>query len=47
MFMIAGIGTLVCGLINVLIPQARNYDVELQKKIVKRKGQENFSEESP
>ena len=46
MFMIAGIGTLVCGLINVLIPQARNYDVELQKKIVKRKGQENFSEES-
>ncbi len=38
MFMIAGIGTLVCGLINVLIPQARNYDVELQKKIVKRKG---------
>lgn len=47
MFMIAGIGTLVCGLINILIPQARNYDVELQKKIVKRKGQENFSEESP
>lgn len=46
MFMIAGIGTLVCGLINVLIPQARNYDVELQKKIVERKGQENFSEES-
>ncbi|MFQ9629205.1 MAG: MFS transporter [Enterococcus avium] len=47
MFMIAGIGTLVCGLINILIPQARNYDVELQKKIVERKGQENFSEESP
>ena len=47
MFMIAGIGTLVCGVLNVLIPQARNYDIELQKKIAERKRQENFSEESP
>lgn len=47
MFMIAGIGTLVCGVVNVLIPQARNYDIELQKKIAERKRQENFSEESP
>lgn len=46
MFMIAGIGTLVCGLINILIPQARNYDVELQKRIAERKRQESFSEES-
>jgi DHA3 family macrolide efflux protein-like MFS transporter len=46
MFMIAGIGTLVCGLINILIPQARNYDAELQKKLVKREGQVEFSEES-
>lgn len=46
-FMIAGIGTLVCGVVNVLIPQARNYDIELQKKIAERKRQENFSEESP
>ncbi|MGJ0773518.1 MFS transporter [Enterococcus avium] len=47
MFMIAGTGTLVCGVVNVLIPQARNYDIELQKKIAERKRQENFSEESP
>ena len=46
MFMIAGIGTLVCGLINILIPQARNYDIELQKKIAERKRQETISEES-
>ncbi|MFR3687718.1 MAG: MFS transporter, partial [Enterococcus sp.] len=46
MFMIAGIGTLVCGVVNVLIPQARNYDVELQKKIAERKRQETISEES-
>lgn len=32
MFIIAGIGTLACGLANLLIPDARNYDVQLQKR---------------
>lgn len=42
MFLIAGIGALICGAINLLIPQARNYDIELQKKLVERKREEEF-----
>ncbi|WP_321388936.1 MFS transporter [uncultured Enterococcus sp.] len=33
LFLIAGIGTLLCGLVNFLIPVARNYDKELQRKL--------------
>ncbi|MGX7244212.1 MFS transporter [Enterococcus quebecensis] len=39
MFVIAGIGALVCGVINFLIPVARNYDKELQKKLREEKEQ--------
>lgn len=42
MFLIAGIGALICGAINLLIPQARNYDIELQKKIIERKREEEL-----
>ncbi|WP_369669975.1 MFS transporter [Enterococcus lactis] len=42
MFLIAGIGTLLCGIILFLTPVARNYDKELQKKLVKEhREQEN------
>ncbi len=33
LFLIAGIGTLLCGLATFLLPQTRNYDKELQKKL--------------
>lgn len=42
MFLIAGIGALICGAINLLIPKARNYDIELQKKLVERKREEEL-----
>ncbi|MDU5336161.1 MFS transporter [Enterococcus sp.] len=42
MFLIGGIGALICGAINLLIPQARNYDIELQKKIIERKREEEL-----
>ncbi|MDR2833680.1 MAG: MFS transporter [Streptococcaceae bacterium] len=32
-FIIAGMGTLLCGLINLLIPSARDYDKLLQKRL--------------
>ncbi|THE07786.1 MFS transporter [Enterococcus hirae] len=35
MFLIAGVGTVLSGVILFLIPSARNYDVELQKRIKK------------
>ncbi|EPA8121411.1 MFS transporter [Enterococcus faecium] len=42
MFLIAGIGTLLCGIVLFLTPVARNYDKELQKKLVKEhREQEN------
>lgn len=33
LFVIAGAGTLICGLITYMIPAARNYDKELQKRV--------------
>lgn len=32
LFVIAGIGTLICGLVNLFLPVARNYDKTLQEK---------------
>lgn len=32
LFTIAGIGTLICGVINFVIPSARDYDLELRKQ---------------
>lgn len=32
-FLFAGIGTIICGIINFMIPVARNYDKQLQKKL--------------
>lgn len=37
MFIIAGVGALICGVINFLIPSARNYDKELQKRLLEEK----------
>ncbi|WP_086312743.1 major facilitator superfamily transporter [Enterococcus sp. 7F3_DIV0205] len=37
MFVIAGVGAIVCGVINFMIPVARNYDKELQKRLVEEK----------
>ncbi|MEG2503767.1 MAG: MFS transporter, partial [Carnobacterium sp.] len=34
-FLFAGIGTIICGIINFMIPVARNYDKQLQKKLEK------------
>lgn len=42
MFLIAGIGALICGAVTLLLPQARNYDIELQKKIIERKREEEL-----
>jgi len=33
MFIIAGISCLICAMLTLIIPQARNYDIELQKKL--------------
>ncbi|MBL1229254.1 MFS transporter [Enterococcus sp. BWB1-3] len=46
MFLIAGIGTLLCGILNYLIPAARNYDKELQKRLKKRHNKEEIAEEN-
>ncbi|EGP4872425.1 MFS transporter [Enterococcus faecium] len=47
MFLIAGIGTLLCGIVLFLTPVARNYDKELQKKLVKEhREQENREQEN-
>ncbi|EOL43406.1 major facilitator superfamily transporter [Enterococcus caccae ATCC BAA-1240] len=40
MFVIAGVGAIVCGAINFMIPIARNYDKELQKQLAKEKERE-------
>jgi DHA3 family macrolide efflux protein-like MFS transporter len=37
MFVIAGVGALLCGVINFMIPVARNYDKELQKRLEEEK----------
>lgn len=37
LFLIAGIGTLLCGLVNFLIPTARDYDKVLQQKLQETK----------
>lgn len=37
LFVIAGIGTILCGIATFLIPVARNYDLELQKRLAKEK----------
>lgn len=49
MFVIAGFGAIICGVINFMIPVARNYDKELQKKILEEKEREEENEqvESP
>ncbi|MGC6768529.1 MFS transporter [Enterococcus sp. LJL128] len=36
MFVIAGVGTLICGLINFMLPAARNYDKKLQAKLAEK-----------
>lgn len=36
LFVIAGVGTIICGIANLLIPAARDYDLYLQKKITKQ-----------
>ena len=36
MFLIAGIGTVLCGLANWLIPTARNYDIKLQATLAEK-----------
>lgn len=33
MFLLAGVGTLICGIITFIIPATRNYDKELQAKL--------------
>ncbi len=33
LFVIAGIGTLICGLVNLFLPVARNYDKTLKEKL--------------
>jgi DHA3 family macrolide efflux protein-like MFS transporter len=35
MFLLAGIGTLLCGIVTFIIPATRNYDKELQAKLNK------------
>lgn len=37
LFVIAGVGTILCGIATFLIPVARNYDLELQKRLAKEK----------
>ena len=36
LFVIAGVGTIICGIANLLIPAARDYDLYLQKKITEQ-----------
>lgn len=43
LFIIAGVGTVVCGILNILIPAARDYDIQLQKKLATEKV-ENLSD---
>lgn len=37
LFIIAGVGTVVCGILNILISAARDYDIQLQKKLATEK----------
>lgn len=43
MFVIAGVGTLICGVTNYLIPVARDYDKDLQKRLEAEKQQQEIS----
>lgn len=45
MFLIAGIGALICGLLTLLIPKARNYDIELQQRLANQKSVADLSKE--
>lgn len=33
LFIIAGLGTIICGLVNLFLPIARNYDLQLQQQL--------------
>lgn len=33
LFLIAGVGTIICGLVNIIIPTARDYDILLQQRL--------------
>ena len=35
LFVIAGVGTILCGIATFLIPVARNYDLDLQQRLAK------------
>ena len=37
LFLIAGLGTILCGITTFLLPAARNYDLELQQRLAKTK----------
>ncbi|MDT2756302.1 MFS transporter [Enterococcus asini] len=37
LFLIAGLGTILCGITTFLLPAARNYDLELQQRLAKIK----------
>lgn len=43
LFIIAGIGTILCGVANIFIPAARNYDLFLQKKLAEKATSEEIS----
>lgn len=43
LFIIAGIGTILCGVANIFIPVARNYDLFLQKKLAEKATSEEIS----
>lgn len=36
LFVVAGVGTILCGIVNLLIPAARNYDLLLQERLAKK-----------
>lgn len=39
LFVIAGIGTVICGVVNFMIPAARDYDIQLQKRLAEEKSE--------
>ncbi|MGX7163505.1 MFS transporter [Enterococcus massiliensis] len=43
-FVIAGVGTLICGVITFFTPAARNYDKRLQEQLEKKKAEEVAAE---
>lgn len=36
LFIIAGLGTIICGLVNLFLPIARNYDLQLQQQLTQK-----------